>query len=411
MTPALQFLSVSDDELLRRLSKLLQQSRRVESDLVAHIGEVDKRRLYARVASPSMFAYCTEVLHLSESEAYLRILVARASREHPTLLTMLGDGRLHLSGIAKLVPHLTQANRERLLERAAYKSKRKIEELVAKLSPQPDVPATMRKLPARPGKTEPRPAVGLGPDRVAPPPAPPPAQPTPAAKPLAPARYRIQFTASAELHDKLARLRTLMRLSVPDGDLAAIIEEAVTEKLERLESRRYGKTNAPRKSLEETNTSPSSRTIPAAVRRAVRERDGDRCGFVDERGRRCTQRDGLEFHHLKPFARGGDHSPDNLRLMCRAHNGYLAEHDYGKAVMERYRRSPGRVSEPVAAYSIGRKRMPHHRRHVAQGEGVLDLQARRAFPRLVVPHPVVARGIDGEETLRDLDNEQVHTRD
>jgi hypothetical protein len=32
---------------------------------------------------------CTEFLHLSEAEAYLRIAAARASREHPLLLTML----------------------------------------------------------------------------------------------------------------------------------------------------------------------------------------------------------------------------------------------------------------------------------------------------------------------------------
>ena len=59
---------------------------------------------------------------------------------------------------------------------------------------------------------------------------PPPAQ-RPVMEPLSPARYKIQFTASAKLHDKLERLRALMRSSVPDSDLAAIIEEAVTEKL------------------------------------------------------------------------------------------------------------------------------------------------------------------------------------
>ena len=85
--------SVPDDELLRRLGELVSHSRRVEVDLVSHIGEVERRRLYAREASPSMFAYCTEVLHLAEAEAYLRITVARAAREHPPLLTMLGDGR------------------------------------------------------------------------------------------------------------------------------------------------------------------------------------------------------------------------------------------------------------------------------------------------------------------------------
>ncbi len=90
--------SLSDDELLRRLTELLQNSRRVEAELIAHIAEVDRRRLYARYAS-SLFVYCAEVLHLSEAEAYLRIEVARASRKYPVLLEMLADGRLHLSGI------------------------------------------------------------------------------------------------------------------------------------------------------------------------------------------------------------------------------------------------------------------------------------------------------------------------
>ena len=168
MTCELQFKSfssLSDDELLRRLSELLQKSRRVESELVAHIGEVDARRLYAREAAPSMFAYCTEVLNLSEPEAYLRIAVARASRTHPMLLEMLADGRLHLSGIAKLAPCLTEANRETLLARAVGKSKREIEELVAEISPKPDVPATIRKLPERKDKTA-LPPVELSPNEL-----------------------------------------------------------------------------------------------------------------------------------------------------------------------------------------------------------------------------------------------------
>jgi len=141
--------AISDDDLLRRLAEILAQSRRVEKDLVAHIAEVDERRLYAREAFPSMFAYCTEALHLSESEAYLRIAVARASREHPMILPMLGDGRLHLSGIALLAPHLTRENLETLLRRATHRSKRQIEELIAEVAPREDVPALMRRLPER----------------------------------------------------------------------------------------------------------------------------------------------------------------------------------------------------------------------------------------------------------------------
>src|SRR6185503_1443301 len=167
---------LSDDELLRRLSLLLGQSRRIEWKLVAHIGEVDARRLFAREACDSMFVYCTEVLHLSEHEAYLRIAAARAAREHPMLLTMLSDGRLHLSGIAKLAPHLTVTNRDALLAQATHRSKRQIEVLVADLAPLPDVQASIRKLPdcaaiapvapVAPIGTPSDHSLELGPDRV-----------------------------------------------------------------------------------------------------------------------------------------------------------------------------------------------------------------------------------------------------
>ena len=378
--------TISDDDLLRRLSDLVGQSRCVEADLVAHIAEVDARRLYRREAAPSMFVYCTEVLHLSEAEAWLRINAARASREHPMLLTMLRDGRLHLSGIRRLAPHLTPENRELLLKHATHKSRRRIEELVAELAPSPDIPALMRKLPTRQANAQRPPHRELGPDPVEPStltsgpasiampnpeiaprreasareglgPDPVAEKPTwaraPTVEALAPARYKVQFTASVELRDKLERLQALMRSSVPDGDLARIIDVLATEKLERLEAKRFGRTQAPRKGLAETNTTPTSRHIPSAVRRAVHERDGGRCTYVEARGRRCSKWDDLEFHHREPFGLGGDHSPQNLALMCQAHNGLLAEQDYGKDVMARYRGGAGRVSEPQAVYGAG----------------------------------------------------------
>src|SRR5262249_41685190 len=159
---------------------------------------------------------------------------ARAAREHPVLLNRLRDGSLHLSGIAKLVPHLTLENREAVLARAAHRSKRAIEELIAELAPRPDVPTAVRVLPQRPAARPlsalraKAPSLELRPGGVT-------SQAAPAAavavsavptlpatvQPLAPARYKIQFTASAELVQKLERLKGLMRSSVPDGDLAA----------------------------------------------------------------------------------------------------------------------------------------------------------------------------------------------
>jgi hypothetical protein len=285
---------VPDDDLLRRLSEILRQSRRVEADLIAHIAEVDARRLWAREAVPSMFAYCVEVLHLSEPEAGLRIHVARATREHPMLLAMLRDGRMHLSGIALLAPVLTREKRNEILRRASHKPKRELRELVAELTPRPDVLTTMRKLPTvRPGHAQPADhssgATVLAPATVGPrsdgmvpvtslhatlfraehrpddvktsdgAPTPHPIHQRPASlprsarltmlEPLAPARHKVRFIADTELRDQLERLQALMRSSVPDGDLGKIIKVAVAEKLERLEARRFGKTRTPLKRL------------------------------------------------------------------------------------------------------------------------------------------------------------------
>ena len=78
---------------------------------------------------------------------------------------------------------------------------------------------------------------------------------------------------------------------------------------------------------------------------------------MTEDGRRCREREGLCFHHRKPDGRGGDHSVDNICLLCRCHNGYLAERDYGKKLIERYRQSSssGRVSELTAIYAVGHR--------------------------------------------------------
>jgi len=123
----------------------------------------------------------------------------------------------------------------------------------------------------------------------------------------------------------------------------------VTEKLERLEARRYAQTKAPRKTLADSDTSPSSRRIPAAVRRAVYERDGGRCTFVDAQGRRCSEHHRLEFHHHgKAWARGGGHSVGKVRLACRVHNEHLADLEYGRAWMDRCRRSGGATASRAA---------------------------------------------------------------
>ena len=69
---------------------------------------------------------------------------------------------------------------------------------------------------------------------------------------------------------------------------------------------------------------------------------------MDERGKRCTARRRLEYHHRQPYGREGDHSPENIELQCKSHNTYLAERDYGEGKMARYRRPRDSVSGEAA---------------------------------------------------------------
>jgi hypothetical protein len=88
------------------------------------------------------------------------------------------------------------------------------------------------------------------------------------------------------------------------------------------------------------------RHIPAAVKRAVRERDQDQCTFRSESGQRCPARARLEFDHIEPVARGGVATVDGMRLRCRAHNQYDEDCTFGAGFMARKRE---RAREEAAA--------------------------------------------------------------
>ena len=147
-----------------------------------------------------MFGLCLGEFRFSEDAAYSRITVARAARRLPAMIEGLRSGQVHLTGLKLLAPHLTAENHRELLAEAAGKTKSEIQELVARLAPQPPVAPTIRKLPERPAavSAEPR-ALRLDPA----PASPPRENHRPAVAPLAEETYKVQFTAGRELRDKL----------------------------------------------------------------------------------------------------------------------------------------------------------------------------------------------------------------
>ena len=69
---------LSDVDLLRRVVSLAAREREGTVDLVGHLAELDVRKLHLARGYGSLFAYCTERLHLSEYGAYNRMEAARA---------------------------------------------------------------------------------------------------------------------------------------------------------------------------------------------------------------------------------------------------------------------------------------------------------------------------------------------
>lgn len=425
---------VTDVELVRRLEHLVKVDRVLGVKLLVHLGELNERRLFLERGYSSIYEYCKGALGMSGDEAYFRVRAAKVGRQFPLVLERLGAGAVHLSGVNLLAPFFTNENHAMLLARAEGKTKKQIEVLVAEVAPRSDAPARLRRLPTKCARKEPAsPLQSL----VAPPSAEPmsplaaakkpptvalslseapvvaaapstfalqsPAASVVAAapfvlqlppnractKPLSPGRFKLEVTLGQEAHDRLEQLQELLRHQNPSGDLAKIVERALTELLEREMKRRFAQTSTPKRrvacesdrsgtgsraavrqsacepvrseppvpapvervSLESARSGrraavecragaalgepQRSRYIPREVVRQVFARDAGQCTFVSPDGHRCAARGFLELHHHETtFAHGGAATPANLRLACRAHNFFLAEQEYGREFMQ-----------------------------------------------------------------------------
>jgi hypothetical protein len=264
-----------------------------------------------------------------------------------------------------LAPHLTPDNHRDVLARARHQSKRDIELLIAALHPRHDVPSAIRKLPA-PRQVTPA-AMPVEPPR---------AMPTSVrakVTPLTPERYKIQFTVSRQTHDKLRRAQDLLRHAVPNGDPAIIFDRALTLLVTQLERSKTGATDRPRRTGPGTSSraKAASRHVPAATQRIVWQRDGGRCAFTGPQGR-CTATAFLEYHHVVPFAAGGETSAKNLELRCRAHNQYEADRYFGPLHVPR-------VREDRAVYGVIANSFPARTRNeLGQHLAGVDRLERRA---------------------------------
>jgi hypothetical protein len=350
----------SDDALLHNLKLLVAHDCRTIAVMLTRIAEAEERRLFLQAGYSSMHGYCVHELHFSEGVAYKRIEAARTARRFPGVLTALAEGRVHLRAVLMLAPYLTSGNADELLAAATHKTRFELQQVLAERFPRPDVPERLRVITSLPTLTPaatpapgaapigsgsnsvtipeqsdlggveasaPGPARPLAPERVAAP------APRGRVTPLTPERFAFQCTFDREAYDLFQEVRALMSHEVPTGEMALVLKGALTIARGQLLKRKCAATDRPGRS--QGCTSP--RHIPAAVKRAVWARDGGRCAFVSESGRRCEERAKLEYDHAEPVARGGQATPENVHLLCRSHNQFAADRAFGVEFMERRR--------------------------------------------------------------------------
>jgi hypothetical protein len=247
-------------------------------------------------------------------------------------------------------------------------------------------------------------------------------EPRPRVAPLSPQRFGLQLTMDQATHDKLCYAQALLGHSVPSGDIARVFGRALDALIGELEKTKFAATSRPRR---RPRRATAARTIPAAVKRAVWERDQGQCSFVSESGQRCPARTRLEFDHLDPVARGGAATVDRVRLACRAHNQYEAECVFGTEFMQQKRqesqcaqaeaRRAREACEAAAQAAVARAEERAREARVAEERRApydlqpsvdpssngplrsavpMNLLPRRARPGCLVPFGAVAESLD-----------------
>src|SRR5688572_10701751 len=126
--------SLSDDEIEASLKRLVAKERECTADVLRHLAAMTERRIAEDRAYPSLFMYCVEELGYSEGPAYRRVQASKAAAKFKRIYGLLSQGKLTLTAVSMLAPHLTKENHADLLKRACGLRKKALEKLVASIA-------------------------------------------------------------------------------------------------------------------------------------------------------------------------------------------------------------------------------------------------------------------------------------
>lgn len=278
--------SLSDQALLANTLNLVKREKEILSDILAHLQEVHRRRLFCELGFGSLFQYCVKQLGYSEDQAYRRINALKLIREIPEVHEQIAKGELTLSSLSvaqSLFKADAEVDKKEVLTALKHKSKRELEKVIKEFSSKV---AEFKK------------EVHLS---------------------LSPQQEEKWNAVKAKLaHCNLKEEEILERLC----DI--FLEPKPTPKAVTKEVAKASPRPAPPRS-----PASSARNVSMGTKRQVLARDQNRCT-------QCGSQYALQLDHKLPIALGGNHDLRNLRVLCRACNQRAAIRVFGQGKMGKF---------------------------------------------------------------------------
>ncbi len=342
--------TLTDKELLENTKSLRGKEKELMHKLLLHFGEVDERKLYRDAGYPALFIYLHEGLKYSRAGAYRRQVASQAVRKHPELSIALKSGAISFSALVEIAKCATRENVAELTRECSSKSEREVKLVVERrLAPEVLVRKKEKVRAVKVKKEAPIPAkLELKSDIP---------QVKSSDSRSFSAELEIEYSVSLQVDEEFMKLYREAKAIAGGVSMKEVFTKVLKdytqrnspkEKMKRREKRASSrkpshsatcpsKLQRRGKATRDKKASSNSRHIPIPVQDDVRVRDKNQCTYVSPDGVRCCSTEYLEIDHIKPFSLGGEHTPENLRLLCRAHNQLHAEQTLGKSFMEQCR--------------------------------------------------------------------------
>lgn len=282
---------MKNDELEASLKTHVTQERKLLHVILEHIKEIDRRQIYLERGYPSLYRYLLSECGYSGSAAMRRIEAVRFLRDVPELAQKIEDGSVNLSQIGEITRGIKE--KEISGEKVSAKQKSLLLDLVANKTTQETQRHVSQVFDLKLKEPE---TTRVQKDES----------------------VHLTITLTKAQYEKLMRARDeSAHLRGRDSSWAGVIEVLCDQKLRKF-------------STTASETVRVNKTMTRKTRRQIFRRD-ECCQYVDPKtGRKCASKYGLEVDHLQPRWAGGNHDPENLRLLCRSHNQYKYKKESGQ---------------------------------------------------------------------------------